>query len=503
VLAIAALTALAVLLANVAGVMLLRSYLTDKVDEQLSTLSGMFSRMPRPPPSMPRPPPVPPGFPRGEIVYQYGSAGTFVDVAWHSAHEMSPPRLESFAAMSRRAQNGRPFTVEAVDGQGHWRVLVVPRLGREGGLTVAAISLHQVEATADRLIGIDAAVSLVILLLLGLAASAVVRIGMRPLTRMEAISAEIAAGDLSRRVDGADPRTEVGRLGVALNAMLSRIEAEVAARTGSEDRLRQFVADASHELRTPLTSIRGFAELYRRGGAPRGAQLDEAMDRIEAEAARMGLLVEDLLLLARLDQRRPLQRRPVDLLEIATDTIRDAQAWEPGRRIELFGLDDRCETFEAVTVLGDEHRLRQVAMNLVVNALRHTPSTARITVRVGRLSPVDRRCAAEPAAAVGDPLPAGRYGAVLEVIDDGPGVPADYAQRIFERLYRVDSSRTRLGNGGSGLGLSIVGAIVRSHGGRVELDTSPGRGATFRVLLPAAPKPGPAETPGSTAAVVP
>jgi two-component system OmpR family sensor kinase len=325
---------------------------------------------------------------------------------------------------------------------------------------------------------------------------------------MEQLAAEVSAGDLSRRLGDADPHTEPGRLGVALNRMLARIEAEVSARTASEQRLRQFVADASHELRTPLTSIRGFAELYRRGGVPPGPVLDETMSRIEGEAGRMGVLVEDLLLLARLDLQRAPDRRPVDLLEIAADTIRDAHARAPGRPVRLAGLRDDAETFEPPTVLGDEHGLRQVATNLVANALQHTPERARITVRVGW-------------QAAGQPPPGGdvvRSGpasplapgplAVLEVSDDGPGVPREHAPRIFERLYRADPSRTRSRGGaasggpssgrggaagrgassgrggGSGLGLAIVAAIVQAHGGWVELDHPGGGGARFRVLLP-------------------
>jgi two-component system OmpR family sensor kinase len=314
----------------------------------------------------------------------------------------------------------------------------------------------------------------------------VVRLGLRPLTTMETLSAEISAGDLSRRVEDADPHTEPGRLGIALNSMLGRIESEVEARTRSEQRLRQFVADASHELRTPLTSIRGFAELYRRGGAPSGPLLDETMGRIESEAARMGLLVDDLLLLARLDLRRPMDRRQVDLLAIAADAIRDAHARVPDRFIRLSALDEASDTFEPVTVLGDESRLRQVATNLVANALQHTPEKAEITVRVGRWDPRRRPNGSVVASVGATRLPGSA--AVLEVVDTGPGVPLDHAQRVFERLYRVDPSRNR-SQGGSGLGLSIVAAIVHSHGGRVELTTSTGKGATFRVLLPAEPAP--------------
>jgi two-component system OmpR family sensor kinase len=258
--------------------------------------------------------------------------------------------------------------------------------------------------------------------------------------------------------------------------MLGRVEAAVAARTTSEHKLRQFLADVSHELRTPLTSIRGFAELYRRGGAPSGPQLDETMSRIEAEAARMGLLVEDLLQLAALDEGPPLRRAPVDLLEIAADTIRDAHVRNPSRKVEL-------ATFEPVTVNGDEHQLRQLAANLIGNALQHTPATARVTVRVTVSStphPGTPRDAAN--AAVGT-LPTTATIAVVEVADTGPGIAPEHAEHIFERLYRAEPSRSRV-HGGAGLGLAIAASIVKAHHGRIELCTRPGSGATFRILLP-------------------
>jgi two-component system OmpR family sensor kinase len=341
-----------------------------------------------------------------------------------------------------------------------------------------------VQQTTDQLLLIDAGVSLLVLALLAGGAWFVVRLGLRPLIDMERLATDISAGNLSGRVADTDTdlHTESGKLGLALNSMLARIETEVDARTTSERRLRQFVADASHELRTPLTSIRGFAELYRRGGAPSGDALDETMSRIEGEAGRIGVLVEDLLMLARLDQQRPPVLRPVDLLEIAADTIRDAHARTPGRPVRLAGLEDDTETFEPATVLGDEHGLRQVATNLVANALQHTPSRAQVTVRVGRLParPPGKATVLSGPATVRTGLPL----AVFEVTDDGPGVPPSHAPRVFERLYRADSSRTRGRGGGSGLGLSIVAAIVHGHGGWVELDEPRGGGATFRVLLP-------------------
>jgi two-component system, OmpR family, sensor kinase len=270
--------------------------------------------------------------------------------------------------------------------------------------------------------------------------------------------------------------------------MLGQIEAALAARTASEQRLRQFLADASHELRTPLTSIQGFAELYRQGGVASPADLDDAMEAIESEVGRMRLLVNDLLLLARLDEERPLDQRPVDLLAVAADTVRDAHVRVPTRFVLLGPLDDEDDTFDAVTVPGDEARLRQVATNLVANALQHTPDDAEVVVRVGRSSSAASVEPANqvPAAAAGPMLPPDAPVAVLEVADSGPGMGRADAARAFERLYRADSSRSRR-HGGAGLGLSIVAAIVQAHGGRCELWTEPGSGARFRVLLPAGP----------------
>ncbi len=476
VVAVAALSAVALVVSNAAGILLLRQYLTDQIDNQLAGMRHVAA-LPLPPNQAGDNP-----FPRGRFdmyrtVLVFDSGGR--QLPSPAPDEISPPDVGSFDGLREKADDG-PFTVESVDGQDRWRIAVVTQ--SDGGVAVPAISLRQVEATVDLLLVIDLAVMIVVLFLLALVAASVVRIGLRPLIRMERTSTEITAGDLTRRVGDADPHTESGRLGIALNSMLDRIESEVAARTASEQRIRQFAADASHELRTPLTSIRGFAELYRRGGAPPGPLLDETMSRIEAEAARMGLLVEDMLLLARLDRQRELRRRPVDLLALAADTIRDAHARRPDRPVRLASFGGDQGAFEPVTVLGDEHRLRQVATNLVANALQHTPPHTDITVRVGRLGAYRPRRRA--AAAVGEQLPRHTPIAVLEVADNGPGVPPEHAERIFERLYRADPSRARR-NGGSGLGLSIVEAIVSSHGGRVELETSPGQGAAFRVLLPA------------------
>jgi two-component system OmpR family sensor kinase len=284
-----------------------------------------------------------------------------------------------------------------------------------------------------------------------------VRRELRPLERIGETAGAIAAGELSRRVDTADPRTEVGRLGLSLNAMLQQIEQAFAERKASEERLRRFLADASHELRTPLTSILGYSELFRRGASGRPEDLATSMRRIEEEAARMGVLVDELLLLARLDEGRPLDHAPVDLVRIAEDAVADARAVDPTRAITL-------ESPETETLTGDEARLREVSANLLANALAHTAPGTPVEVRVGDEGP----------------------NAVLQVSDSGPGLSGEERAHVFEPFYRSDPSRGR-GSGGAGLGLSIVAAIVEAHGGTVEVLESPGGGASFRVVIPRGP----------------
>jgi len=482
VLVVGALAAVALVVANIAGLVLIRTYLLGRIDDQLRGMSRPFAED------------HPAGFaylPRNgrlnrlgpeQVMYVYFPDGT-LDPARSLPADSTRPPVEPIAEVRTHATAAQPYTVEAADGGADWRVIAIAVPAQAGGgYAVVGLSLSEVQQTTDQLLLIDAGVSALVLALLAGGAWFVVRLGLRPLTGMEELATDISAGNLSGRVADTDSHTEPGKLGLALNSMLARIETEVDARTTSERRLRQFVADASHELRTPLTSIRGFAELYRRGGAPPGPALDETMSRIESEAGRMGVLVEDLLMLARLDQQRPPALRPVDLLEIAADAIRDAHARVPGRPVKLSGLEDDADTFEPATVLGDEHGLRQVATNLLANALQHTPSRAQVTVRVGRLParPPRSTTVLSGPATVRPGLPL----AVFEVTDDGPGVPPAHAPRVFERLYRADSSRTRGKGGGSGLGLSIVAAIVHGHGGWVELDAPRGGGATFRVLLP-------------------
>ncbi|MGE5229125.1 MAG: sensor histidine kinase, partial [Deltaproteobacteria bacterium] len=333
-----------------------------------------------------------------------------------------------------------------------FRVLVenAPDLGR---VLVVAIPLDETRQTLTRLLTIEVVVSLAVLAALAAAAWWLIKRDLRPLETMAVTADAIAAGDLTRRVQPAEPRTEVGRLGLSLNTMLGRIEEAFAERAATEEKLRRFLADASHELRTPLTSIRGYSEVFERAKDD-PEDLELAMRRIEEESKRMGVMVEELLVLARLGEGREPERLPVDLARLVADAVNDARAAAPARDITL-------ESVETADVLGDDHQLRQVVANLLDNALRHTPEGARIHVALQ--------------------IHEGR--AELAVADDGPGLEADVAAKVFEPFFRADASRARE-SGGAGLGLAIVAAIVEAHDGDVRLDTAPGAGATFTVTLP-------------------
>jgi two-component system, OmpR family, sensor kinase len=554
--ALLALVAVALLVISVAGIAILRNDLLGPFDAQLSALDNAAT----------------------DAVGHYlgtGNQGNQAGLAldWISAgkiHQVIQPTAGPFASggfgpngltptrpMSGpelptnsswlTAHSGSIITVHAQTGGGRWRVLLQSAQfnttsGTVTGTIALAVDVSSVYTTIGQLATIDFFVSVILLLGLLVIGFAVVRRSLRPLTDIEQTAGAIAAGDLSRRVPERDPRTEVGRLGRSLNAMLSQIESAFHARARSEEsarrseeKMRQFVADASHELRTPLTAIRGFAEYYRqRGGVDMGsngagqlapADLDRIMRRVEQEASRMGILVEDMLLLARLDQQRPLEARPVDLLSLAADAVHDARVVAPNRSIHL-----TVGSGAALLVIGDEVRLRQVIGNLMSNALSHTPDGTPIDVliRSGNLDEAPVATAPppppEPAprpvesgqfsvgpvvtdedavvtdedAVVADEALAepasewqarahragSRPAAVLEVIDHGPGLTRDQATHVFERFYRADQARTA---GGTGLGLAIVAALVAAHGGATWVRSQPGQGATFCIALPLSP----------------
>jgi two-component system OmpR family sensor kinase len=398
------------------------------------------------------------------------------------------------------------WTVNAAGGHDD-RFRVLAERFASGDVLIVAVPFTEMDATLGRVATIEVVASSVVMAALAALAFVIIRVGLRPLTRIEQTADEIAWGDLTRRVADTSRRTEVGRLGRAFNAMLTQIESAFREREVSEQRLRRFVADASHELRTPLTSIRGYAEMFRRGAAQRPEDLAMAMRRIEEESARMSELVDDLLLLARLDQGPATDREPVDVAALVRDVVTDARAVAPERSITLDGPP-------FLEIMGDQARLRQAIGNLVRNALVHTATPTPVSVTIsageaiprpgkatgtgdpaaqtgpGRLSPADARPARRPVtpgtaapAAVRSAPSADRV--VISVIDHGPGIPEDAADHIFERFYRADQSRSR-DVGGTGLGLSIVAAVATAHGGRVDYEPTPGGGATFRLTIPAA-----------------
>jgi two-component system, OmpR family, sensor kinase len=440
------------------------------------------------------------------------------------------------------------MSLPAQTGPNTWRVMAETvtvqdqTTGQDStAILIVAEDLGNLNALTTRLVLFNLIVGGAIVVVLAAVGVGVVRANLRPLDDIELTAGQIAAGHLDHRVPEGDPRTEIGSLGRSLNAMLAQIErafhaqgqAEQAAHE-SEERMRRFIADAAHELRTPLTTIRGFAAHYRqRGGASRirwvapeqdssfrteaadsgpstaspvadvrqdgmsPEDLDHLVGRVEAEATRMGLLVEDLLTLARLDQQRPLAKAPVDVLTLAADAVQDARIVSPGRPIDLVVAPGT-----AFLVDGDEPRLRQVMANLVNNAVTHTPAGTPVRVKIARgtleAQPTDRTDSASGAAeqdgwgvsvraadtsrVVGRVVPA----VVLDVEDDGPGMSAEQAQRVFERFYRADAARNRA-SGGTGLGLAIVAGLVSAHGGTVSVRTAPGQGADFQVKLPLSP----------------
>lgn len=420
--------------------------------------------------------------PRAYVFGVYDSSGALL-FGDDAGSQRPPPRLPDLGDPAVvDALAGHPVTVPAVSGGGQWRLLLRRDGDGDGDLVLAALPLDDVRDTTDRLLLIDGAVGLLALLVAGLLATLAVRRSLRPLADVEQTAHAIAAGDLDRRVPAQAPGTEVAGLAESFNVMVERFQEAYSAQQrsesqarASEERMRRFVGDASHELRTPLTSIRGFAELFRQGAVRDPAQLADLLRRIEQEAQRMGLLVEDLLLLARLDQQRPLRREPVDLLTVAADVVHAASAAHGASHdVTLLAPFGR----RAPTVLGDEARLHQVLANLVTNAVVHTPPGSTVQVQLATESATVR----------------------LRVHDDGPGMAPDVAARVFERFYRADSARSRQGGGGTGLGLSIVSAIVAAHGGQVQVASLPGQGTTITVVLPAADLPAPPPPAGSGAA---
>ena len=363
-------------------------------------------------------------------------------------------RFDGYTIAKVVATKGLPFTVKGnKDGADTRAIAQVLPSGL--GSIVVAVSLAGVDRTLHEMTLLFLLISLIVLLLVGFLSRFIIRLSLRPLSEVEVTAAAIAAGDLSARLPDNNPKTEVGKLTRSLNTMLARIEESFAVRIASESKLRQFVADASHELRTPLTAIRGFAELHRQGAVEGAEKTKELIGRIEKESIRMGSLVEDLLLLARMDETRPVSMEPVDLTHVLEECIASARAAGPDHPIT-------SEIEPDIFVLGDNKRIHQAIANLLANARTHTPQGTKITVRAK----------------------SGKDDTRVSVSDEGPGLsPADQ-EKIFERFFRADPSRQRSSGEGSGLGLSIVDAIMKLHGGSVSVESEVGRGATFTLIFP-------------------
>jgi two-component system, OmpR family, sensor kinase len=478
-LALLGLVAAGLLVAGVATYSSLRAFLFARVDQQLTAARDpvimiLNSQIQFPggsqAPGGPQPN-LPPGT-YGAVLDYSGTVLSKNTISYGQSYT-AVPKLPTPLPSTRADDSGNTiFTAPSSDSSSTgFRVLLQRNAAQELILEVA-VPLTETSQTLNRLVGIEILVFALVLVGLGVASWLLIKRDLRPLEAMADTAGEIAAGDLTQRVTPAEPRTEVGRLGLSLNAMLEQIEVAFAERAATEEKLRRFLADASHELRTPLTSIRGYAEVFHRGAKDDPEDLDTAMRRIEEESKRMGVMVDELLLLARLGEGRDPEREPVDLARVVTDAVGDARAAGPGREISL---DAPAE----LVVTGDENQLRQVVANLLGNARKHTPPDCPVHVRLR----CDDGSAGEAAVTGSGDRPAGPGSAVLEVTDEGPGLTPEVAAKVFEPFYRADKSRARQ-SGGAGLGLAIVAAIVEAHGGTVTLDTAPGAGATFSVRLP-------------------
>jgi two-component system OmpR family sensor kinase len=458
-LAVGTVALIALLTADVATYSSLKNFLYDRVDESLESAQQGLERGLGDGPGAPRHggPPDAGRFAPGTFVEirDTSDAVSFTAPARFTGGDEYSPDVPDHIDLGTARDTF--LTVDSVESGGpefRVRASELPT----GGQLLVAVPLDDAAATLQRLLAIEVAVTVAALIAAAALGWWLVRVGLHPLAEVEATADAIAEGDLDRRVPGDDAKTEVGHLALAFNTMVGRIQEAFATRDATEARLRRFVADASHELRTPVAAVSAYAELFDRGANVRPDDLGRVMTGIRAETARMGDLVEDLLLLARLDEGRPLAREPVELVTVAAQAVDASRAVGPDWPVQL-------DAAHPVEVMGDATRLRQVFDNLLGNVRSHTPPGTVTTVRISE---------------TGDD-------AVIEVADNGPGLDREQAEKVFERFYRVDASRSRE-HGGAGLGLAIVAAIVTAHGGRVAATSSVEQpGAVFEVRLPIAP----------------
>ena len=460
------LSTLGVVASDIAAQTLLRTYLTQEVDnELLSVAGGSIPRLERagiesddddfeesegrgvqlrPLRSIPTSTSVTLIGPAGIVLGQIGGDLNATEITSYLS-AITPEKIAKFG--------NRPFTIETDEHD--FRVLS-QTLPSGFGRVVVAHPFEDIDRILARLQGLFILIGLVMIFFIALASRKVITVGLRPLANVEATAERIAEGDLTARLPDVKPNTEVGRLVSTLNTMLGRIEESFAVRLESERKLRRFVADASHELRTPITAIRGFAELHRQGAVAGEEKTKELIGRIENESKRMGSLVEDLLLLARLDQSREMKSEPVNLTKIVSDAVASARAAGPNHTVNFVGQG------EEIYALGDNDRIHQVVANLLANARTHTPIGTVIDVSV--VQDTD--------------------GVRIRIADNGPGLSKSDQERIFERFYRADASRVRTDGEGTGLGLSIVDAVMRAHAGQVSVESEEGKGAVFTLFFP-------------------
>lgn len=485
VVAVSLLVIVGLLASDIVGIIQLRSYLSNRIDDQITSALKTTSRIARgqrlgiiKTPTFRTSGPSQIHAPSPVLIVIYSPSGSINFVRYNQLGSLREPQIPSFSSATAMSVGNKYFVLPPSSSSGDPFRAKLQQLPGDEGAVLVAVSLDELDSTISHLGLLDAVVGAVVLLALVVLTYLAVWLGMRPLISMEETTDAIAQGELSLRIDTSRSASEIKKLGTAFNYMLERIQLAFVQIQDSErrskssqDQLRRFVADAGHELRTPLTSILGYSELLQSGIDSNYELVQGASRRIQQESVRMSGLVEELLLLARLDQRKPLKFEMVDLLSLVADGVQDARVIQPERDISLHPLDGNSDGswLHPVYVLGDEESLRQVISNLINNALFHTERDIKVDVRVGISRPGDSD---------------GSGTAVLEVEDFGQGIRSEALEHLFERFYRVDDNRG-YDHGGFGLGLSVVDSVINAHDGRVVVDSVEGKGTCFRIEIPA------------------